>query len=171
VVTRARSLAAALSLVAALIGVAVAPGALAAHPLHSTITEITQDRAKGVVRATIRVFADDFGTAVGRSAKGRATPAGPDWDAAVAAYLATSFGLQDAQGRSVSVRSCGVKRIADLLWLCVEGATTQPLETLRVRNAILCDLFDDQVNVVQGTTTTGRRSLLFVRGDPYKSMR
>jgi hypothetical protein len=161
-----------LALAAAFLGVATAPGALHAHPLHSTITEISQDRATGVVRATIRVFADDFGSAVTRSARGRVTPvAGRSWDAAVAAYVATAFGLQDARGRPIVVRSCGMKRTADLLWLCLEGGTTQPLETLRVRNVILCDLFDDQVNVVQGATQKGRRSLLFVRGDSYKSMR
>jgi hypothetical protein len=145
---------------------------LGAHPLHSTITELVEDRAHGVVRATIRVFADDFGTAVARMAKGRVSPAsGAAWDAAVAAYSSAAFGLQDAQGRPIATRSCGVKRTGDLLWLCLEAPTTQPLATLRVRNAVLCDLFEDQVNVVQATVASERRSLLFVRGDSYKTVR
>ena len=171
-VRRVRPAAMLLTLVASLVGGAASPQRVDAHPLHSTITEITQDRARGVVRATIRVFADDFGTAVTRSTKGSLTPtAGPAWDAAVAAYASTAFALQDAQGRSLPLRSCGVKQTADLLWLCLEAVTSQPLETMRVRNAMLCDLFHDQVNVVQGTTANGRRSLLFVRGDSFKSMR
>jgi hypothetical protein len=157
---------------AAVLAVFTHPRVADAHPLHSTITELTDDRAHGMVRATVRVFADDFGTAVSRAAHGRVTPAsGAAWDAAVAAYATGAFGLQDAQGRPIALRSCGVRRTGDLLWLCLEGATPQPLDALRVRSAVLCDLFDDQVNVVQGTAGGERRSLLFVRGDGYKSVR
>jgi hypothetical protein len=166
---RARSLAAFLAMVVAGAGT---PRILDAHPLHSTITELVEDRAHGIVRATIRVFADDFGTAVTRSAKGRVSPAsGQTWDAAVLSYAKTVFGIQDAQGHPIGVHSCGVRRTGDLLWLCLEAATPQPLASLRVRNAVLCDLFDDQVNVVQATVAAERRSLLFVRGDSYKPVR
>ena len=39
---------------------------VAAHPLHTTMAEVTVDRARGTVRVVVRVFADDFGTAVER---------------------------------------------------------------------------------------------------------
>jgi hypothetical protein len=166
---RGRALAALVALTLAGAGV---PRSLDAHPLHSTITELVEDRAHGVVRATIRVFADDFGTAVTHSAKGHVSPSsGQAWDAAVAAYSAAAFGIQDGQGHALVMRSCGVRRTGDLLWLCLEASTTQPLTTLRVRNAVLCDLFEDQVNVVQATVAAERRSLLFVRGDSYKPIR
>jgi hypothetical protein len=172
VVTGARALATLIALAASLTGAAATPRTLDAHPLHTTMTELSEDRARGVVRATIRVFADDFGTAVSRWAKGRApTGAGSAWEAAAIAYAASAFNLQDAGGRPLAMRSCGVRRTADLVWVCLEAATAQPLGALRVRNAMLCELFDDQVNVVQGSVASGRRSLLFVRGDPYKSMR
>ena len=35
-----------------------------AHPLHSTLTELALDPARGTVRGTIRVFADDLRSAV-----------------------------------------------------------------------------------------------------------
>jgi hypothetical protein len=149
-----------------------APRTLDAHPLHSTITELVEDRAHGVVRATIRVFADDFGTAVAKASGGRVQPgSGALWDAAVQRYVATVFGIQDARGRPLTLRSCGIRRTAELLWVCVEIVTVEPLSSLRVRNAMLCDLFEDQVNVVQGTVAAERRSLLFVRGDAFKPMR
>lgn len=157
---------------AALLGVVTTVRVADAHPLHSTITELVEDRAHGVVRATVRVFADDFGTAVARAARGRlSSSAGPAWDAAVLSYATQAFGLRDAHGRALALRSCGTRRTGDLLWLCLESATEQPLATLQLRNAMLCDLFDDQVNVVQGTVNGERRSLLFVRGDTYKPVR
>ena len=143
-----------------------------AHPLHSTITELVEDRAHGVVRATVRVFAGDFGTAVTRASRGRiSTNSGSEWDIAMLSYATQAFGLRDVHGRALTLRSCGTRRTGDLLWLCLEAATDQSLATLQVRSGVLCDLFDDQVNVVQGTVNGERRSLLFVRGDSYKSVR
>lgn len=163
---------AALSFAAVLLGLVSTARSSDAHPLHSTITELTEDRAQGVVRAMVRVFADDFGTAVSHAAHGRVSPtSGAAWDAAALAYATSAFGLHDAQGRPIPLRSCGIRRTGDLLWLCLEGSTPQPLASLSVRNAVLCDLFDDQVNVVQATAGGGRRSVLFVRGDGFKSVR
>ena len=160
------------SLAAALLALVTTSRVAMAHPLHSTITELTEDRARGVVRAMVRVFADDFGTAVSRSSRGKVAPtSGAAWDAAVLSYATSAFGIQDAQGHALAIRSCGMRRTGDLLWLCLEATTTQPLAALRVRNAVLCDLFDDQVNVVQGTAGGERRSLLFVRGDQFKAVR
>ena len=148
----------------------VPPRVAHAHPLHSTITELVEDRAHGTVRGTIRVFADDFGTAVTRSQRGRISPAGPQWDAAALAYVASVFGFTDAAGRPLALRSCGTRRTADLRWICVEAPSAAGLASLKVRNAILCDLFDDQVNIVQAAVGGTRHSVLFTRGDRSKPL-
>lgn len=140
----------------------------AAHPLHSTIADVSENN--GTVRATIRVFADDFGTAVTRSLRGRPVPAGTKWDAAAVAYITSAFTLADRAGRPLSLRSCGVRRSADVYFVCVETTTSAALESLTVRNRILCDVWDDQVNVVQATVVGGRRSLLFTKGDGAKPL-
>lgn len=143
-----------------------------AHPMHSTITEITFDPARGTVRATMRVFADDLRAALAAASRGRKVPLeGPDWDAAVAAYATHAFSLQDARGRPLALRSCAVRRTADLLWFCFETDVGRDTGGLQVRNAMLCDLYADQVNVVQGVVDGARRSLLFVRGDRFKLLR
>ena len=149
---------------------AAAPAIASAHPLHSTITELTEDRSHRTVRGTIRVFADDFGTAVAHSVRGRPLAAGAQWDAAALAYVASVFAFTDASGRPAAVRSCGTRRTGDLLWICVEAPSATGLASFKVRNAILCDLFDDQVNVVQATMAGSRRSVLFTKGDRAKPL-
>ena len=67
------------------IGLLFAVLALNAHPLHTTITELTEDRSRGVVRATIRVFGDDFGKARGKM---------PELD-----YVMSKFSFADRAGR------------------------------------------------------------------------
>ena len=130
--------------------------ALNAHPLHTTITELVEDRPHGVVRATIRVFADDFGKARGNK---------PELD-----YVMSKFSLTDRAGRSLPLRSCGTRSTGELLWICVEATSADGLAVLKVHNGMLSDLFDDQVNVVQGTVGGARRSLLFIKGDLAKPL-
>ena len=132
------------------IRVLLAALALNAHPLHTTITELTEDRSHGMVRATIRVFADDLGKARG----GR-----PEL-----AYVVSKFAFTDRNGRPLPLRSCGTRRTGGLLWICVEAPSIEGLAPLRVYNIMLNDLFDDQVNVVQGAVGGARRSLLVHQG-------
>jgi hypothetical protein len=130
--------------------------ALSVHPLHTTMTELTEDRAHGVIRATIRVFADDFGKAKGPK---------PEFY-----YVASNFAFTDRSGRSLALRSCGTRSTGELLWICVEATSVDGLHALRVRNGMLSDLFDDQVNVVQATIGGARRSVLFTKGDRAKPL-
>jgi hypothetical protein len=146
----------------ALLALAFAANHANAHPLHSTITELAEDRAHGIVRATIRVFADDFGTAVGRMRKSGGAPE--------LAYVSTVFGFTDRSGHTLQLKSCGTRRTGDLLWICVEASSAEGLSALKVRNGMLSELFDDQVNVVQGTIGGARRSLLFTKGDAPKAI-
>ena len=157
------------ALVIALLGMPAVARHADAHPLHSTITELVLDPGRGTVRATIRVFADDLRSAVLRMAPGRSLPPnGPAWDAAVLAYATSVVSLRSARGEALALRSCGTRRMGDLLWLCLEGQVARDAGVLQVRNAMLCELFEDQVNVVQGAVGGTRRSLLFVRGDRFK---
>lgn len=57
------------------------------------------------------------------------------------------------------------------MWLCLEAGIAPDAGALRVRNAMLCELYEDQVNVVQGIVGGARRSVLFVRGDHFKALR
>lgn len=139
-----------------------------AHPLHTTLTEVTEDRARGVVRATIRVFADDFGKSLQRFARTPASIGSPAWNAAAVNYAASAFSLSARPGSSLPLRSCGVTRTGDVLWICLETTAMGGVASLQVRNAMLCDQFEDQVNVVQATYAGSRHSVLFTRGDGPK---
>ena len=141
-----------------------------AHPLHTTLTEMTEDRARGTVRATVRVFADDFGTSLNRFSRTTAAPASPQWNAAAFAYASSVLSMATKQGIALPLRTCGVTRSADVLWICVEATAPAGLASVMFRNAMLCDQFEDQVNVVQSTFAGSRHSLMFTRGDRAKPL-
>jgi hypothetical protein len=138
---------------------AVGAGAPAlAHPLHTTMAEVTIDRPHGSVRLVVRVFADDFGTAVNAARKTGS------WDVRAAAYVANAISIVDEMGRPLLLRDCGTRRQGDVLWLCAEAAAKA--QRLALRDQMLCELFADQVNVVRITDGTATQSMLFTRGDP-----
>lgn len=139
----------------------------AAHPLHTTLTELSVDRVRGTLHIVIRVFADDFGTASTAGRRGARTPV---TDAANSlAYVQRAFVLTDG-ARILPLRSCGTRQGGALLWICVEADPPRSPAGLRLRNALLCDLFADQVNIVRSTLGGAPRSLLFTRGDQAKPL-
>lgn len=137
--------------------------AMSAHPLHTTLAEVTVDRTHSTLRVVVRVFADDFGTAVNASK----TPG--TFDARAAAYIANSISLADEKKQRVAVHDCGTRKQGDLLWLCAEATVTpEQLRRLTIRDQMLCELFPDQVNVVRIADGASTKSMLFTRGDGEK---
>ena len=140
----------------------------AAHPLHTTLAQVTADARAGTLDASIRVFAGDYALAV---AKRNGAPAPADdrvSDAASFAYLAEAFRVEDAAGRPLPLFWCGSRREGDVLWLCVRTAAA--VSDARVEDRLLFELFDDQVNIVQTVSGDRKSSVLFTKGDGAKPL-
>ena len=146
------------------------PTTASAHPLHTTLTEVHVDPTTNTVRVMVRVFADDFGTALARHMRVTSPPVGRAWDDAAISYLGSALAIADRTNKPIVLHSCGTRRSADLLWICLEGTTAEIATEIRGRNALLCELFDDQVNIVQFTSGTEKHSVLFTRGDGLKRL-
>ena len=148
---------------------ASAGGAARAHPLHTTLVQLTYDARAHVLEGSIRVFAGDFAAAVAKHAGAKA----PDDDRVAAAAAFTSvrrpFRFVDASGRAVPLTWCGSRRANDLLWLCVRATSAAAPSALRLSDQMLCDLFDDQINIVQSVAGEKHTSMLFTKGDGAKS--
>jgi hypothetical protein len=119
---------------------------------------------------TIRIFASDLALAVAKRAGANASSDPSSSDSAIMAYVAAMVRLIDAQAHTLSFSGCGIRKSADLLWICVRAAPAGPAAELSLSNQLLCDLFDDQVNVVQVLDGERRQSALFTRGDGPKRL-
>jgi hypothetical protein len=126
-----------------------------AHPLHTTMTDLTIDESRHSIRAVVRVFSDDLASAAQRSRSADQ-------------YFADALSITGRNGARVSLAPCGTRRQGDVLFVCVEGSFAGSASDLRLSNPLLFDVYKDQVNVVQVSTTRDHRSLLFVRGDAAK---
>jgi len=137
--------------------------ARAIHPLHTTMAEVTIDRKLGTLRVVVRVFADDFGTAIDAAGKTGS------WDERASRYVGRAVSVVDEARRPLAMRDCGTRRQGDLLWLCAEATVpAASASRLSLRDHMLCELFADQVNVVRVADGAKTRTMLFTRGDAEK---
>jgi hypothetical protein len=135
-----------------------------AHPMHTAVAEVVQQDAAGASSVQIRVFADDWLAAV-------PLPADPvAADSAIARYLRGTFALADRRGRPVRLTWRGAQRTGDVVLLRLWGEVPGGLRGARITSLVLCDRFEDQVNIVRATYGGGSATLLFTRGEASKPL-
>ncbi|MBC7789227.1 MAG: hypothetical protein H7Z74_04730 [Anaerolineae bacterium] len=142
-----------------------------AHPIHTTLAQLTYDATSRTVVVSLRVFADDFAIAVGRHSG--VTPA-PDHSVSAAAahqYLRSTFLLADARGRLLPLEWNGARRSGDVVWLTLRAQWGGAPRDMRVLSALLFEVHADQVNIVQSTLSGKGTSALFTRGDRARALR
>jgi hypothetical protein len=145
--------------------------AAAAHPLHTTVSQLSYDGERRELRVEMRAFADDLAAAVARRARTGVAGGAPS-DAATLAYLSDSFVLIDPSGRPVPLGWCGARRAGDALLICMRGPVRGAgLRGYRLRNVVLFDSFADQVNVVRASAGRSTQTLLFTAGADTRTLR
>lgn len=142
----------------------------AAHPVHTTYTDIAYSRDTGRINVTIRVFADDFVAASQRLARARVA-AGLSPKGAYGHYLHAHFAIRDGKARRVGFRVERMWRSGDVVWIRLTGHAARGLKGGSVHNTLLFDMFDDQVNVVRLNTGKGVKTVLFLPGARAKRIR
>jgi hypothetical protein len=129
------------------------------------MAEITLAPGGRGLHIVVRTFADDYAKAVAAGRAATPTVNGPEsW-----AYVQRAFSVVDA-GRAVPLSSCGVKQRGNLLWICLDASVSGSLAAIQVRSAVLCELYDDQVNIVRSLVGPEARSILFTKGDRAKGL-
>jgi hypothetical protein len=136
--------------------------ALAAHPLHSTHTELREEPG-GRLTVTVRAFTEDL-QAAARRAQGAAD------DSSLARYVRGRLGLRDAGGREIPLAWAGARVDGGMTFLTLTAVSRQGMAGATLRQEMLTELFDDQVNVVQVRRPAGDASLLFLPGDRPKTL-
>lgn len=150
------------SLSTALLALALAAGR--AHPMHTAVAELIQEGPRGQATISLRVFADDFQAAVPPSPDAAAA------DSAMARYLRGTFALADRAGRPVRLAWVGAERAGDVIVLRLRGEVPGGLAGARVTSLVLCDRFEDQVNIVRAVYGSRTATLLFTRGEASKAL-
>lgn len=153
----------------AISGLIVSPARTAtAHPLHTTLAELSYDPSARVLNVSLRVFADDFAAGVMPRAGASAHTLPPD--SAMLRYVTERFSVTaDGVGR-LAWRWCGRRREGEVLFLCLRATARASPAGARMRNALLSEVFTDQVNIVRANYAGRRRTLLFTARGGIKTL-
>jgi len=146
------------------------------HKIHVSVTTL-EFSPRQTVEIVIRVFSDDLENALSRRAE-RAVKidpatAGKDRQVVelVMAYLRSNFELKNKAGRPVALSWNGIEGQPDMFWIFVKGRAPGGLEGAQLRNKIFCELFDDQVNIVNAKHQGKQFGLMFESKDDFKILR
>jgi hypothetical protein len=147
------------------------------HKIHVSVTNLEFDQPKQLVEIVIRVFTDDLENALSQRAKRemKVDPATAGKDRQVIeqvmAYLRSNFELKNRAGRPVTLSWNGIEGQMDMFWIYVKGRMPGGLEGAQLRNKIFCELFDDQVNIVNAKHQGKQIGLMFESKDDFKALR
>jgi hypothetical protein len=150
------------------------PTADCLHKFHATIAQLEYNAKEQSVEAVIRFFADDFETAISQHAKREIkfnTPQALKDKAnsdAVFSYVHERFELKGKNGNTVKLTWVGMEIQADMVWVYFEGKLPGGLSGAQMRNRLMQELFDDQVNIVNFKFDGKQTGTMFNLQDGFK---
>ncbi len=147
------------------------------HKIHVSVSSLEFNQTNQEVEIAIRVFTDDLETALSRRAerpvKIDTATAGKDKRVSdlLMAYLRSHFELKNKAGRPIVLTWSGIEGEMDMFWLYVKGRMPGGLEGAQMRNKIFCELFEDQVNIVNAKHQGKQLGVMFEPKDDFKAIR
>ena len=147
------------------------PTHLQAHKFHASFARLNYNNQEQSLEITLRLFADDLENILSRRA-GRQVRIDKTTDAAglTLAYLQDSFELRGRDERAKKLKWVGMEPEVDTVWVYVEAEVRGDVAELSIRNRILFDLFDDQLNVLHIRYNGKAADLVFKPGDRFKAV-
>lgn len=144
------------------------------HKFHATIAQLEYNAKAQSVEAVIRFFTDDFETAISQHAKREIKFNTPQAlkdkanNAAVYGYIRERFELKGKNGSAVKLTWVGMEMQAEMIWVYFEGKLPGGLSGAQLRNRVMNELFDDQVNIVNFKYDGKQTGTMFNAQDGFK---
>lgn len=121
------------------------------HDFHVSISEMERNASSGRLEIAVKIFTDDLEEAIARRGLRQANiGTAAEHDSAqvfIARYLSELF-LVWNDGNPLSTAYLGSEQSADATWCYLESEPLKNLGQIRVRNTVLHEVFDDQVNII-----------------------
>ncbi len=137
------------------------------HPFHISVTEVSFNENNKHLEISIRIFSDDLEKVLEQYGKMGFDLIKSMNDTMVLteleSYLESNFIIKENDS-IIPWYFLGAKADGDVVWCFIESEPVKAPETIWVRNTLLLDLFDDQINLVHLTIGNTTRSTKYYRG-------
>ncbi|MBD2701027.1 hypothetical protein IC229_10310 [Spirosoma sp. BT702] len=120
---------------------------------------------------SIRIFTDDFEKALSEASKTKVS-LGPDdkQDELIEKYVLAHFGYVTSQKQPKPIKYIGHEIEADANWLYLEMPYNEPFRGGLLKQNVLMELFDDQVNMVNLQYQGQKKTFVFRKNQPVQAL-
>jgi hypothetical protein len=144
---------------------------VSAHKFHTSFAEADYNAETKSLEITLRTFPDDLENAIRKRGGKRVSPDDKKaFGAQVFAYLQEAFQVKTAKGEAAKLSWVGMDAGVDSAWLYFEAALPEGVEGAQLSQQFLCDLYDDQINLVSVKSGGRKVELRFERGGEFKAI-
>ena len=141
--------------------------ALTVHPIHVSVSEV--ELSAGEISWTSRIYKDDlllgvYGKKADVTMLGEPEKIRDD----IFKYLTSNVKVLVDETELIWVLA-EIQPDPEAIWITITAPLNhKQCNTIKIRNHILLGVYDDQKNVVNLTWTTGKKNMVFEKGDDQK---
>jgi hypothetical protein len=131
------------------------------HPFHVSVTEVNHNAAQKTLEISCKLFTDDFENILGKINKTKVdliNPASlPAMDTIVKKYITSHLSIA-ANGKPVTFSYLGYEHDKEAVYCYIEVTNVPAVNNLRLKNTLMYNLFDDQINIMHVIVGGNRKS-------------
>ena len=142
-----------------------------AHDFHASVTQMQYNPKDKAFEISVRVFTDDFEKALSEASKSRINlNANTKQDALIEKYVQAHFGYVSPQKQPKPFKYIGYEIEADANWIYLEMPYAEAFPGGSLKQNVMMELFDDQVNMVNINYQGQKKTFVFRRNQPIQDV-
>lgn len=131
------------------------------HEFHASVTQMQYNPAERAFEISIRVFTDDLERGLSTMSGTKVSLEKGKQNALIEKYVRTHFTCMNAQKQPKAFQYIGYETEADAQWIYLEMPYAEAFSGGTMRQTILTELFDDQVNMVNIKYQNQKKTFVF----------
>ena len=142
------------------------------HEFHASVTKMEYNAKERAFEISIRVFTDDLEKALSAASNSRVVldkdRPSATLDPIIEKYVQAHFGFQTPQKQPRPFKYVGHEIEADAHWLYIEMPYAEPFKSGVLKQNVLMEQFDDQVNMVNLQYQGQKKTFVFRKSQPVQ---
>ena len=148
---------------------------LTLHDFHASVTQMQYNPKERTFEISVRIFTDDFEKALSAATNSKINLSGSPGsndknDALLEKYVLAHFSYVSPQKQAKPIKYVGHETEADANWLYLEMPYTESLQGGSLKQNVLMEYFDDQVNMVNIQYQGQKKTFVFRKSQPVQSV-
>jgi hypothetical protein len=146
------------------------------HEFHASVTKMEYNAKEQVFEISMRIFTDDFEKALSAASNSKVNLSDAPSrttdknDPLIDQYVQAHFRFLTPQKQMKPVKYVGREVEADANWLYLEMPFAEPFKGGVLKQDVLTEAFDDQVNMVNVRYQTQKKTFVFRKNQPVQNI-